>query len=347
MKPPTITDIAEKCGVSRSTVSYALRNDPRISEERRRHIQQTALELDYRPNPMVRALMSQLRQGRPSNKGSLVAFLCFHEDTKVFRNVPFYKLLFDACARRAVELGYAFDMIPALPHRKTGLSRLNRILRARSASGVIIPPMPPFEAHLTDLDVSDMAVVTIGYTKTDQRTHRVVPFHDQAMRHTHRILADRGYRRIAHILSDSVDLTTNGQFTAFASRQILNAGKDGIPILFVSDATATQPIRDHILANKPEIVIGDHSRIYEGLIKAGFRVPEDIEFCCLNTVHMQDKCAGFRQDLSVLGEESVNLLDNLIRQNRRGLPEHPVTVKVGGTWIEGETMKRRYPQPRD
>jgi DNA-binding LacI/PurR family transcriptional regulator len=52
----TITDIAKKASVHRSTVSLALRGDPRISEATRSRIQAAARQLGYLPNLMARAL---------------------------------------------------------------------------------------------------------------------------------------------------------------------------------------------------------------------------------------------------------------------------------------------------
>lgn len=54
--PVTQQDIAEELGISRVLVSYALNGNPRVSEETRRHVQQTAQRLGYRPNHAARAL---------------------------------------------------------------------------------------------------------------------------------------------------------------------------------------------------------------------------------------------------------------------------------------------------
>jgi len=50
-KIPTVRLIAETCGYSRSSVSLALRGDPRLPEATREKILRVARELGYRPNP--------------------------------------------------------------------------------------------------------------------------------------------------------------------------------------------------------------------------------------------------------------------------------------------------------
>lgn len=58
-KRVTISHIADEAGVHRSTVSLALRGDPRIPEETRGRIQSIAAALGYLPNLMARALSKQ------------------------------------------------------------------------------------------------------------------------------------------------------------------------------------------------------------------------------------------------------------------------------------------------
>src|SRR5438045_673838 len=73
MKPPRpvrLQDIADRAGVSKATVSLALRNHASIPLATRERIQQFAREMDYRPNPLVSALMSFHRAthvGRPTH----------------------------------------------------------------------------------------------------------------------------------------------------------------------------------------------------------------------------------------------------------------------------------------
>ncbi len=55
----TIKDIAEKAGVSFSTVSKALRNSPLVKENTKQHIMTIAKELGYQPNLAARSLVSK------------------------------------------------------------------------------------------------------------------------------------------------------------------------------------------------------------------------------------------------------------------------------------------------
>ena len=50
---PTIRTLAEALGVSRTTVSEALRNHPRVNLETRRRVQEWAQSAGYRFNPLA------------------------------------------------------------------------------------------------------------------------------------------------------------------------------------------------------------------------------------------------------------------------------------------------------
>lgn len=59
----SIRDLAELAGVSRTTVSLALRDNSKVAAETREMIQRLAREHDYRSHPAVNALMQQVGRG--------------------------------------------------------------------------------------------------------------------------------------------------------------------------------------------------------------------------------------------------------------------------------------------
>lgn len=58
----SLKKIASQMGVSHAAVSMALRNHPRISEDKRRQIQQLAKEMGYRPHLLARGLKTRKSQ---------------------------------------------------------------------------------------------------------------------------------------------------------------------------------------------------------------------------------------------------------------------------------------------
>lgn len=61
---PTMQALATRLGVSKSTISLAMRNDPRIAQATREKVQHTADTMGYRMNGTISSLMGALRLGR-------------------------------------------------------------------------------------------------------------------------------------------------------------------------------------------------------------------------------------------------------------------------------------------
>lgn len=58
-KAVTVSDVAERAGVSRGTVSKALNGRGQLSQQTRERIMQAATELEYRPNGLAQSLLSE------------------------------------------------------------------------------------------------------------------------------------------------------------------------------------------------------------------------------------------------------------------------------------------------
>ena len=67
-KKTTIYDIAKRVNLTAATVSRALNNNPKISENTRKLVQETAIEMNYEQNTLARALKS----GKSFNVGVIV-----------------------------------------------------------------------------------------------------------------------------------------------------------------------------------------------------------------------------------------------------------------------------------
>lgn len=98
-RKPTSFDIAERAGVSQSTVSRALRNSPLVTEETRRRVQAIARELNYR----VDHVASSLRSGSTRT----LALLLFEDSTADESSInPFFLRMIGSIARSCASRGY-------------------------------------------------------------------------------------------------------------------------------------------------------------------------------------------------------------------------------------------------
>ena len=71
----SLKDIANETGLSISTVSEALRNSPKVRPGTRKLVEEAAARLHYRPNPLVTALMSQVREAKQPTDSLVLALI--------------------------------------------------------------------------------------------------------------------------------------------------------------------------------------------------------------------------------------------------------------------------------
>ena len=153
----TMAQVAAAAGVSRSTVSRALQNHPRLPLETRERVCQLALEMGYRPNAMVSALMAELKKRRLPGSGTgtgasggtlnTLAYLTAHPTRDGWRQPnPSFIEYFEGARDRALAQGYHLE--PFWIHEPgLGTARFNRMLYTRHIRGVLIAPLP--EPHGT------------------------------------------------------------------------------------------------------------------------------------------------------------------------------------------------------
>jgi len=120
---PTIRDVAEHAGVSKSLVSLALRGDPGVSDARRAAVERAVAELGYRPNRAARSLGEQ----RTGTVGVLLNDL---------RNPWFVDLLAGLTATLDT-VGLAPILVDSATTRRVGGSPVDMLLR-QQVDGIVV-----------------------------------------------------------------------------------------------------------------------------------------------------------------------------------------------------------------
>lgn len=138
MKPVvTIQRIANYLGVSKGTVSLALRNNPRISATTRDRVKAAAEHLGYRPNPAVAAWMAHRRRANPDELGASIAFLNLWPDPAEWNASPWFTRFVTGARQRARALGFGFEEYWLAAPGMTA-KRMSGILKTRGIQGVIV-----------------------------------------------------------------------------------------------------------------------------------------------------------------------------------------------------------------
>jgi DNA-binding LacI/PurR family transcriptional regulator len=330
MKRPrlvTMRHVAEAAGVARSTVSKALRNDPRISEDCCKAVQDHAQKLGYRPHPMVSALMAQLHQHRRRSDPHHIAWIDLWPENEEAATFPFGKEMLGGARQRADELGYAIDVHPVMREKISPL-RLRQILTARAQWGMIIPPVPESAMHFP-LDLRGLTAVTIGTSLRDPMIHRVSSNHFQGAQLACDRLRAMGITRIGLVLSSVVNERVNcGWCGAFLASQLNWPKAQRIAPLLVN-ADEESKFRVWLRREKPEALL-----IAEPHVHSWLRGKKSPQVAWLALKAGQRNVRGIDHQPERIGAAAVELLVGQIHRNERGLPPVPHALLLDGVWVE-------------
>ncbi|WP_404425331.1 LacI family DNA-binding transcriptional regulator [Nibricoccus sp. IMCC34717] len=336
---PTLRDIAIRAGFGKTTVSLALRNDPRIPEETRKKVQQVADELGYRPDPVLSQIASHRWRG-VAPKGSTLAF--------VTTNHPGLRRVLDGAAisgarAQAQAMGYGLEHFRFEDY--SDAAHLARVISNRGIRGVIVGQVMR-EDLCRDFPWRDFAVIACNTGFHRPPVNLVMIDHAHAVVQAWRTAEARGYKRIGVALFDEGSAIDEFDKTAAALYcQQPHADSRRIPVLHfkVGDAEAVDTwVREH----RPDVVLGFNESVYWTLKERRYRVPTEIAFAAL-MVDPEDPesevIAGMDYRPGVLGAAAVEHLDIALRANRVGSPERLSVLMVESKWKEGDTLPAKVP----
>jgi DNA-binding LacI/PurR family transcriptional regulator len=338
----SLRDVAAMVGVSHVTVSLALRDDPRISAERRAEIRAAAERLGYRPDPMLSSLSAYRHGRRPVEIRSTIAWLNQWPDPRQLRRLQEFDAYWRGAHEYAAPLGYRleeFVMDPTLTP-----ARLQQILLARSVRGILIPPHAT-GFSLPGFDWEQFSIVRFGASVKEPRAHIVTSDQKNCAVMAYERMWARGYRRIAYVSAPRFDVNTGGNFRAgFLSAQEIHVPlrQHFAPVLLSEDGTETDVRLLKAVLRKARIdgVLTSLPMLPELLQRAGYAVPNAVGAATLSLLdgHFD---AGVDQNSYEIGRVAMATLAGLIQQNERGIPRYCRRILVEGRWVDGSSLPER------
>jgi LacI family transcriptional regulator len=332
-KPPTILDIAREAKVSKSTVSLALRGSPLTALATRERIQSIAREMGYRPSMIFSIMGSGNRRREHAVDRVGVAYL---HDVGVGSAMDENNLAL--LTEQAADYGLfveGFNLSSIRSRRE-----FTRMLYHRGFCGVIIGIVEVPDSIIYRLDLSNFSVVCQGGHFHEERYHRVREDFFGGIRMAWDRLRAAGYVRIGiapcrhpqHYLDDDQRL---GAALACLEE---SPKKRRIPP-FVGLHQDGQGFVEWVRRWRPEAVIGFNSFHYRLMIEAGMRIPEEIGYAQMIVEPGSESTAisGIVSTREPSCRSTLSLLDQLIRNRIRGLPEYPTTVQIESQWHPGTT----------
>lgn len=336
-QPVTMQMIADKAGVSRMAVSLALRNSPKISPATRKRIREIAEELGYRPNPLVSALMTQLRDVRRVPRPTTLAYLTTYPTADGWRRPGPFVEFFEGAKVRAEALGYTLEEWWAA---QPGMSeqRLSDILFNRNIHGLLVAPLPPGSSAL-HLEWTKFAAATIGFSLVEPAIPRASNDQYQSITVALQELSALGYKRIGLAITDEEDVRVQRKWSAgFLVHQQSLPAKQRVPSLR-SDSSFASAFTEWFRKNEPDAILSQEPRCIEYLGRLGIQVPRDVGFAHLALTDSDTGLAGIHQNGRLVGASMIDLVDAQLRRNERGVPSVPKTVLVQGRWVPGPTVR--------
>ena len=338
----TQQDVARQAGVTRASVSMALKGHPSIPEKTRRRIMRIAEKLGYSPDPMLSALAVYRSRHRPATFHGTLAWLInssFGYDWRGVRQFCDYHL---GAVTRAKRHGFTVETFDLNAAHMTS-ERLAAIFRARNISGLLLCPQPRSETTL-EFSWQDFSSVTFGYTLASPHLHTVVSTQYRDMLLTMQQVQAQGYRRIGLVLSREHDLRTNYNYrSGYLLAQSLVPRAPKLPALGASyddrDAFGVWLRR-----YRPDAIVACGGEpCFQALKRLGLRVPEDVSLAFPNLAGATSRFSGVVENSTEIGSVAVDVIVAMMQRGERGIPENPQRIHVEGKWHAGSTLRERSP----
>jgi LacI family transcriptional regulator len=198
----TSHDVAREAGVSQPTVSRALRNDPRISEETKRRVMEAAQRLAYSPDEIARSLIT----GRTRTVGVVVADI---------RN-PFYPELLDVVHSEFMLVGYRMVLLEGRVQAHTR-DQVVPLLTGNAFDGVIFTTATLDSSVVVDLVRRELPVVLMHRYVEGVNVDRVTADNVGGGRIAAQFLTGLGHQRIGMVAGPANTSTSRDRELGFRS----------------------------------------------------------------------------------------------------------------------------------
>ncbi|MFN7562844.1 MAG: LacI family DNA-binding transcriptional regulator, partial [Prosthecobacter sp.] len=202
--PITLSDIARRLGISKMTVSRALRGERHVGASMREKVRQVAEEMGYRPDPEIAKLMTHMRRTRAKAAPRTLAFVWAERDAEEIAASSWSQQLVLGARRQAQRLGFELEEFYLKARGMTG-RRLSGILEARGIPGFILSPLISRSRGHVSMDWEKFSSVVIGLGYARPALHRVHHHHFLGMMTALRRLRKQGHKRIGFYCGSTIN----------------------------------------------------------------------------------------------------------------------------------------------
>lgn len=316
---PTIGDVARSAGVSVTTVSRVLREQPDVSAATRARVREVIETLGYRPSPIARALVA----GR-----SRVLVLLVNDIAN-----PFYPQLAKSVEEEAKTAGYSV-VICNTADRTPETRRCVERLLAQGIDGVIHASVARDERAVLGLIVDKRRIVFANRRPSDPGVSYVVSDNEQGAADLTRHLLSLGHRRIGFIAGP--DYARNALERRSGFRRAMTEVAGAEPLVVEGDFSADSgraAVLGWIGQEHPPtaiIAVNDASALgaLGALSRSNLKSPQDVAVAGFDGTQLSSspliRLTTVDQHIGRLGRRAVRLLLKQLDSSGTFQPVHEV-----------------------
>lgn len=330
MPGPTLNDIARELGISKMTVSRALRGGRHVAAALRETILRTAAASGYQPDPEIAKLMTHMRQRRQTAAPRTLAFIWAERSSREIEASSWSQQLVLGARDQAQRLGFELEEFHLAARGMSG-RRLSGILEARGIPGFILSPLVSRSRGHVSMQWEKFCSVVIGLGYARPALHRVHHHHFLGMMTALRMLRKQGFKRIGFYSGSTIN---DRMFRAWSASFLAHHPMPRPGGLLALRKTPSQAdFLAWVGQEKPEVVIDGGHVVHDWLACVpAKRRPHHITLAWRADMPY---VAGIDQQAAVLGAAAADLLVAQYQQNERGLPPTPKIVMTEGIWRAG------------
>ncbi|MDS2173915.1 LacI family DNA-binding transcriptional regulator [Nesterenkonia sp. CL21] len=310
-----MTDIADRAGVSRTTVSFVLndRNRHHISDETRRRVLEAAQALDYRPNATARALVSQ-RSGLYGLVTEIVT-------------APYAVDVIKGAQRTSWDSGRFLLIAPSEDDPAELAFAVERLLEQR-VEGLLFAATWHRPVTIPD-QARTLPCVLVNCFDPEHEVISIVPDEVAGGRRAARALLAHGHRRIGHITLEPGIPAQVGRLQGFREELAAAGAPLDDALIATGDGTAEGGYRGALqllTGDRPPTALfcgNDRTAMgaYDALRDLGLDVPGDISIIGFDdqeliSAHLRPGLTTVALPFTQMGTEGVNILSKLTAGSR-------------------------------
>lgn len=316
----TLSDIAKKLGVSKVTVSKALRGHPDISSETSRKVTRLAHEMDYFPNRIARSLSSK----KSNIVGVIIPKIAHH----------FFAAVMDGIHNAAFEQGYEILLTVSQESAARELRHVQSLVSLR-VDGLIVSLSQESREFGVYHRVREMGVPVVFMDRVldDKHYSRVVAddFGGARLATEHAIAL--GYTKLAHIGGFQHSHIGRERYRGFEVAMTthgLPIRRDWVVLGGFGEEDGYQGFRKIVHTKEmPQFIFAATFPIALGVYRAaeelGIRIPADFDIICFGRSGMQQLLSPsityIEQPTTELGAKALELILTQIRKPDNYVPE--------------------------